>query len=146
MSVNWLNALFDAALDISWDQQAVRRTHTPLDCIAVNISGLPLLQRLKCKQIESDQSGPLELSLLSANLNDVDESFWRTFDSLDHQALLDETRAVLIRSGKTMSIGDLAMHINATHDLESIAFWLSMARQAEAPVHTERGNHRHHKS
>ena len=129
-----LNVIFDTALGVDWEQQTIRRSPSPLRCVGVHISGLPLTQRLKFKQMSSDENKSLELTQQTTDLNAIDDSFWEAFDSLDRQELFDKTQSVLRQSNKPMSIGELSQQISASHDLESIAFWLGMAQQAEVPI------------
>jgi len=68
----------------------------------------------------------------------VEEDFWSAFDGLDRQALFQETVELLRKSGVPMSIADLARQLPPTHDLETIALWLSIAREAEVPIGSER--------
>lgn len=133
-----LNELFDVALKLDWDRTAVRRATPPLPCIALDVGNLPLIERLRFKAIDVETEDPLELIPLHAGLEDFDEDFWDSLDTLDRRALFDETRQLLNDRGVAMSIGDLANALPPeTHDLETITFWLSLARQAEVVVHEQ---------
>ena len=132
-----LNMLFETALSIDWEKQNIRRADGPLRCIAINLSGLPAPQRIRFKEIDTEEDNPLELMLRAADLADIDDNFWQAFDSLDRQALLDQTRSILNQTKQSMSISELSQYIPASHDLEHMAFWVNMAQQAEALIHDQ---------
>jgi hypothetical protein len=90
------------------------------------------------KAVDQDAHRELELNRQCADLNEVEEDFWSAFDGLDRQALLDQTVALLKKSGVSMSVADLARELPPTHDLETIALWLSMAREVDVPIGSER--------
>ncbi|MFM7928424.1 MAG: hypothetical protein ACKO9Q_11990, partial [Pirellula sp.] len=48
----------------------------------------------------------------------------------DREALFRRTLQELQQTGEKLTIGQLAKAIVPTHDLETLAFWLAMARQA----------------
>jgi hypothetical protein len=129
-----LNELFQQALDIDWASQAVRRKASPLPPVAITGAGLPVIERLLFKAVGGDESGDLELKQESTNLDQVEEDFWLAFDGLDRQALLEQTLGLLRTAAVGMSIGDLARQLPPTHDLETIALWLSLAREAEVSI------------
>jgi Protein of unknown function (DUF3375) len=89
-----------------------------------------LAERLRFKSLDDGQADDLELSRKIADLNQVDDDFWRSFAALDRQALVRETLALLKRSGRALSIAELASFLPPTHDLESLTVWLTMAREA----------------
>lgn len=132
-----LSQIFEVALNVDWGRAAVRRSASPLPPVAIAVSGLPLIERLRFKSVELDESAALELGTQSVDLDDVDEDFWEAFDTLDRQDLFAQTLQVLNSSGQTMSVAQLAAHLPPTHDLETLALWLAMARESEAPVHNE---------
>src|SRR5581483_5815793 len=134
-----LNEIFREALDIDWGSQAIRRKPGPLPPVAPANGTLPLLERLLFKAIDTDEQRILELNRQCADLEQVEEDFWSAFDGLDRQALLQDTLAVLQKFPRPLSVADLARDLPPTHDLETIALWLSLAREADAPIHiTER--------
>jgi hypothetical protein len=128
-----LNEIFQAALDVDWESQAVRRKPAPLPPVGFGLAGLPLLERLLFKTIKGDDKGALELERQSATLDDIEDDFWLAFNGLDRQALLDSTIQLLQRSSKPLTIAELAEQMPPTHDLESISLWLSLAREVEVP-------------
>lgn len=132
-----LNEVFEQALNIQWDSAAVRRKEGPLPPVAIANSNLPLIGRLLFKTIDIGDPQSLDLLQRNGGFEQVQEEFWRALDSLDRQGLLDDTLATLERVGGTIGIADLARELPPTHDLESIALWLSMAREATVPVRDE---------
>ena len=133
-----LNGLLNSALDIDWSSHKVRKSGTPLPPVAVEVAGLPLVERLRFKSATEEQEQGLELSGQDVNLEDVDDDFWRAFDGLDREALYQDTVELLQVTDRPMSIADLASHLPPTHDLESIALWLAMAREAEVEISEDR--------
>ena len=116
-----LNEILREALNIDWASAAVRRKDGPLP---------PVAERLRFKSLDDGQADDLELSRKIADLNQVDDDFWRSFASLDRYALVRETLALLKRSGRALSIAELAAFLPPTNDLESLTVWLTMAREA----------------
>ena len=133
-----LNGLLNSAINIDWQSHKVRKTATPLPPVAVAVSSLPVVERLRFKAATQEQSQGLELAEQHVNLADIDEEFWRAFDGLDREALYQETLALLKVTGRPMSIGELASHLPPTHDLETITLWLAMAREAGVDISTDR--------
>lgn len=132
-----LRELLQVALDIDWNDAAERRSPAPLPVVGIAVAGLPLIERLRCKSVESDDPTSLELIEQRTNLTDIEDDFWGAFDALDRDQLLQDTLQLLIQHDKPMGIAELAGHLPPTHDLESLALWLTMAREADAPVYTE---------
>ena len=133
-----LNGILNTALNIDWSSHKVRKSDTPLPPVAVAVSSVPLIERLRFKSATEEQAQGLELADQGVNLEDVDEEFWRAFDGLDREALYQETVSLLKVTDRPMSISDLATHLPPTHDLESIALWLAMAREAEVEITDDR--------
>lgn len=140
-----LNEVFEAALTIDWQQQAIRRAPSVLPPVGVALGNVPLIQRLRYKTPESDRKDELSLSEQSLPINDLGEEFWQAFDSLDRKQLLENTLSLLRDAGGSLSLSELALHYleqdEATlqeHDLEVLSVWLSMAREAEIPPQNER--------
>ncbi len=96
-------------------------------------SGFPVIERLRFKDLNGGIEPILDLVEQSTSLDEMDDDFWSSFDALDRQALMDETKALLGAEGRPMTIGTIAGKIPPTHDLESLALWLTMAREAELP-------------
>ena len=125
-----LNEILRYALDVDWGSASVRRKDSPLPPVAFSNSSLPLAERLRFKSLDDDRMGDLELSQKIADLNQVDDEFWRSFAALDRQALVRETLALLRCSDRPLTIAELAGFLPPTHDLETLAVWLTMAREA----------------
>lgn len=133
-----LNGLLNTALQIDWSSHAIRKQAVPLPPIALATSSLPLVERLRFKSASDEDIKQLELDEQNVNLDDVDDEFWRAFDGLDREALFQKTLQLLSVTNEPMSIADLATHLPPTHDLETLALWLSMAREAEVPIAEDR--------
>ncbi|MBL4826213.1 MAG: DUF3375 domain-containing protein, partial [Spongiibacteraceae bacterium] len=132
-----LQELFSTALDVDWSSASVRRTACSLPPVAISCAGLPLIERLRFKTIDDDQTQILDFSTQTSSLNEIDTEFWASFDSLDRQQLLDDTLALLQQRQQPLSIAELAEYFSPNHDLESISLWLSMAREAALPIDHE---------
>jgi Protein of unknown function (DUF3375) len=59
-------------------------------------------------------------------------------DSLDREALLRDTVAAIRASDTPLSLNNLAQRLPPTHDLETLALWLGMAREAACVIGTDR--------
>ncbi|RLJ21800.1 DUF3375 domain-containing protein [bacterium endosymbiont of Escarpia laminata] len=132
-----LNELFAQAATIDWSRQAVRRTPGPMPPIGVANSSLPVVERLRFKDLSEGIEPMLDLVEQTTNLDEVDDEFWSSFDALDRQALVEETQTLLAAEGRSMTIGEIAGKIPPTHDLESMALWLTMALEADIPFDDE---------
>jgi len=129
-----LNEIMDTANDINWSRISTCRLESTLPPIGVAVGALPMLERLLFKEIHDDGNDELDLDERTSNLDEIDENFWATFDTLDQAALLQKTVDLLATSESSLSIAQLFLELTPTHDLEALAFWLSMARQAEIPI------------
>lgn len=134
---NLLSEILQVALKVDWPLQAVRRRETPLPPVAVALSGLPVVERLRFKSLEDDATGELSLVTRDGDLDEIDEAFWAAFDGLDRDALVRQTLEVLAEEGRPVSLAELARRLPPTHDLETFALWLGMAREAGIPVDEE---------
>lgn len=126
------------ALALDWQSASVRGMDSSLPPVAISVAGLPLIERIRFKVIEDEAQELLELRAQSMDPQAMDDEFWEAFDGLDRQVLYVQTLALLEQSGEPMGIAELVRHLPPTHDLETIALWLSMARVAEAPVSERR--------
>lgn len=133
-----LNEILETALDIDWGQTTIRRQTTPIPPVAINANNLPLIERLRFKIIDDDKEELLELTEQFTNLDDIDNDFWEAFNTLDRQALIEETIKVLANHEGAMTIAQLSQYIHPIHDLETFALWLSMAREGELSVTEEK--------
>lgn len=130
--------ILQQALALDWQSASVRGMGSSLPPVAISVAGLPLIERIRFKVIEDEAQELLELRAQSMDPQAMDDEFWEAFDGLDRQALYEQTLALLEQSSESMGIAELARHLPPTHDLETIALWLSMAREAEAPVSERR--------
>ncbi|MBL3591866.1 MAG: DUF3375 family protein [gamma proteobacterium endosymbiont of Lamellibrachia anaximandri] len=110
-----LNDIFAQAATIDWSRQAVRRTPSPLPPVGVANSSLPVLERLRFKDLTEGIEPMLDLVEQTTNLDEVDDEFWSSFDALDRQALVEETQTLLAAEGRSMTIGEIAGKIPPTH-------------------------------
>lgn len=125
-----LNDILQQALDLDWQRQATRRQVVPLPPLGVGLSGLPLIERLRCKTVdETGARAPLMLSTRYASLDEIEADFWQAFAGLDRQALLAQTLEVLQQQGQALSIAELARHLPlGEHDLETLALWITLGQ------------------
>lgn len=126
-----LNDILETAIAIDWSSISVRRTPSPLPPIAIAAPLLPIIQRLRFKEESAEVEGALDLGETHANLDDLGEDFWDAFDGLDRQALFERTLDYLRSAERSCSIGELAEALPPTHDLETLGYWLGIAREAE---------------
>ena len=125
-----LQEIFQAALELDWQSQKIRRTDSPLPPIAISMGNLPLVERLLPKQIENDSESQLELVETHADPAGMGDEFWNAYRAMNREEVFRNTLEILKRDGQKLTIGQLAKAIPPTHDLETLSFWLAMARQA----------------
>lgn len=130
-----LQEIFQVALDVDWQSQKVRRKPGPLPPVAVSAPQLPLVERLLAKEaIGGDDEVDLDFSVSEADPANMDEEFWNAYRSLDRARLFESTVERLQAAGEPLTIADLARELppdqDPSHDLETLAFWLAMAREA----------------
>ena len=65
-----------------------------------------------------------------SQLGEMGEDFWQAFQALDRAKLFEDTLATLRESGRPLTLGELSRALPPTHDLETLAYWLGMAREA----------------
>jgi hypothetical protein len=133
-----LNELLEVAIDVDWSSAHIRRQPSVLPPIAVSLSSVPAVQRLMFKEVDESPEDTIDLSENRVNLDDLGEDFWASFDGLDRQGLFVATKELLKTSDRSWSIGELATALPPTHDLETLAYWLTMAREAGAIVGDDR--------
>lgn len=133
-----LNDVFEAAIELDWQSQSVRRMPSVLPPIAIAVGTLPLIERLRFKTSEDVSAEDLALVANQINLDEVADDFWQAFDTLDRHALIQNTLNLLEHSGASMTIADLSQQLPPTHDLETLTLWLSMAREAGIPIQLEK--------
>ena len=126
-----LKAIFSTALDIDWSRQATRREISPLPPIAISMTQIPVIERLRIKSIENEVFNPLNFENEEIDLNDIDNEFWTAFESLNREALVSDTLSFISQQSSDVSVKDLSMHFKPEHDLESIALWMNMASELQ---------------
>jgi len=102
--------------------------------IGVAITGVPAIERLRFKDMDSDINAEPDLRHTSIGLEQIEDDFWDAFDGLDREALIQSTLALLAEKGRPVSIAELASLLPPAHDLETFALWLAMAREAGIEV------------
>lgn len=125
-----LGEIFQEMLQLDWQRAATRRAASPLPPVAIPIAGIPLIERLRYKSLDSDAAAELNLSQANAESAALDTDFWADFDGLDREAVIAETLALLKQQKRALSIAELAAALPPTHDLENFALWITMAREA----------------
>ena len=125
-----LQEIFQVALELDWQSQKVRRSDSPLPPIAISIGNLPVIERLLPKHVGEDSTDRLDLEVKEADPNAMDDEFWKAYHALNRTELFRQTLEHLQQRPNPPTIGDLALALPPTHDLETLAFWLAMARQA----------------
>ncbi|MEL7337627.1 MAG: DUF3375 family protein, partial [Planctomycetota bacterium] len=118
------------ALAVDWNQQSVRRTLADLPPVAVDVNYLPLPARLQVKQIQDDDQPDLDLENQSGEMGELPDEFWYAYNTLDRETLFHETMQTLRESDAALTIGELAARLPPTHDLETLCYWLALAREA----------------
>lgn len=133
-----LNEVFQYAQMLDWGSTSVRRQYSCLPPISVACAGLPLVERLRFKSLDQQALRDLDLQRMAGDISQIDEEFWSSLDSLDREALVRDTLEVVRASDQPLSLGGLAQHLPPTHDLESLAVWVGMAREAGCGIGEER--------
>lgn len=129
-----LQDLFQVALDLDWQSSKLRRTDGPLPPVAISIANLPAIERLLPKQVGEETRDKLELEAREADPHAMDDEFWNAYRALNRTELFRQTVEHLREVTGPSTIGELAQALPPSHDLETLAFWLAMARQAAVPV------------
>lgn len=129
-----LNEVLNVAQDLDWQQQQVRRTASPLPPLGFALGSLPVAERLRFKALETDAQNELDLSQQDTDLSCIEDEFWDALDGLDREALVQDTLAVLAKEGRALTLAELADRLPPAHDLETLALWLGMAREAGIQV------------
>ena len=125
-----LNEVLALATRIDWRSQRVRRSPAALPPLGFHVAGLPAVERLRFKSLDAEGGRELALQQRRADLQEVEPEFWAAFDGLDREALLQNTLATLRASTEPLGLPALAERLPPSHDLETLALWLGMAREA----------------
>ncbi|MFZ5635461.1 MAG: DUF3375 domain-containing protein [Pseudomonadota bacterium] len=133
-----LNEVFRYAQAVDWSAASVRRQPSCLPPLAVVCGGLPLVERLRFKSLDQQALRDLDLQRMAGDIDQIEDEFWSSLDSLDREALVRDTVEVIRASETPLSLNDLAERLPPTHDLETLALWLGMAREAACVVGAER--------
>ena len=132
-----LQEIFQTALDVDWQSQKVRRAPAPLPVVGVVVNNLPLHERFLVKETGEQHSDIPDFNAHSTELDQMDEEFWQAYRALDREQLFNTTLAELKRHGKTVTLKDLAAALPPSHDLETLVYWLAMAREAGVAIGDE---------
>ena len=133
-----LQEIFNVALRVDWTSQKIRRTPAPLPPIGISASNLPLVERLLARDLGEDGAVDLDFTVADADPQNMGGEFWDAWQALDRAELFEKTIAQLKESGKPLSLGELSKALPPTHDLETLAYWLAMAREAGIEITQER--------
>lgn len=131
-----LNEIFQAALDLDWQKQAIRRDQSPLPPVGISLGTLPVTERLRFKALDDVGPEELDLSTQDADLTELEDEFWQALDGLDRQATVQQTLQLLAQQGRALTLAELCVHLPPVHDLETLALWLEMAREAGISIDT----------
>lgn len=129
-----LAEIFQQATEMDWGRSSLRSRPSPLPPVAVNLSGLPVVERIRFKSLDQGADQTLELDQQHTDLSDIEDEFWQSLDGLDREALLRDTLSALEKSPSPLCLSELTHLLSPTHDLETLSMWLSMAREADLPI------------
>lgn len=132
-----LNEVFRHAQAVDWNIASIRRQPAHLPPLAIACGGLPLVERLRFKSLDQQALRDLDLQRMSGDIDQIDAEFWSSLDSLDREALVRDTVETIRGSNQPLSLAGLAQRLPPTHDLESLAVWLGLAREADCTIGEE---------
>lgn len=133
-----INQILETALDINWTAQSVRRTPSTLPPIAISLANLPTLERLRFKEPDENGKEALDFTNKSTHLSELGEDFWAAMKTLNREQLFKNTLALLQDNTEPITLAGLAKALPPTHDLETLTYWLGMAREAGIPFSNEK--------
>ncbi len=133
-----INQLLEAATEIDWSRPEQCRTPADLPPVGMTLGNLPLVERLLCKEVATETGERMDLTENVASEVTLGEDFWHSFRSLDRMALYERTLAHLQQAGRPLLLSELAELCEPEHDLETLTYWLSVAREAGQEFPTER--------
>ena len=125
-----LQQILAAALEVDWTSQKIRRADAPIPPVAMAQPNLRLLQRLAFRDKSTDDAPDLDLAETPSSPEHLGADFWQAYQALDRAELFEQTLALLKKSGRPHTLAELAKALPPTHDLETLTYWLSMAREA----------------
>lgn len=129
-----LNEVFRYAQAVDWGATSMRRLPSCLPPLAIACGSLPLVERLRFKSLDQRALRDLDLQRMAGDIDQIDEEFWLALDSLDREALVHDTLEAIRASNRPLGLAALAQRLPPTHDLESLALWLGMAREAGCSI------------
>ena len=132
-----LAEVFKAAQGMSWDKQSVRRQTSSLPPLGFNTSNLPVIERLRYRAAPQGDDSALDFSQPDVGLEGVDDEFWTALDGLDREAVITSTLERIRAAGRPVTFSELLDLLPPAHDLETLALWISMAREAEIQIVSE---------
>lgn len=125
-----LQDILRVALDMDWQVQGLRRIPSPLPPVAVACPNLPLIERLLVKEPTSEGGKKIDLTVREADTTSMNEEFWLAYRALDRAALFESTLSYLKERNEAVTLRELTGALPPTHDLETLTYWLLMARSA----------------
>ncbi|MCL7928960.1 DUF3375 domain-containing protein [Halomonas llamarensis] len=126
-----LNDILNTAQDLDWQSQKVRRSEVlSLPPLGFALGNLSVVERVRFKSLENEKDEVLDLAQQASDLSSLEAEFWDSLDGLDREALVQETLALLAAEGRPLTLAELAERLPPSHDLETLALWLGMAREA----------------
>lgn len=134
---NLLKQVLHVALDVDWQQQKTRNLPSNLPPLGFTLSNLPVSQRLLFKSMTDSTSDEPDLSLQASSLMHLEDEFWDAFEGLDQEQLIKQTLETLARLGKPITFKALVEQLPPIHDLETLALWIGMAREAGIEIQSE---------
>ncbi|TVP77297.1 MAG: DUF3375 domain-containing protein [Puniceicoccaceae bacterium] len=132
-----LDEIAETVLKIDWSQQNVRRTPAPLYPIAPGLGQVPAPERIIYKSLDDDEAIILNLEEQKGALDALEESYLESNRELDRVALYEKTLAWLSAQKTPKTVADLAEALPPEYDLETLNFWLNLARESELPFGEE---------
>lgn len=132
-----LQEVLKTALDLDWSAAKVRRAPGPMPPVAMANPNWRLVERLGFRDGNEGDAVDLDLLENPSELADFGEDFWSAFQALDRTELFEKTLRALQESGRPLTLADLSGILPPTHDLETLSYWLAMAREAGVPLSEE---------
>ncbi|MDP0496537.1 MAG: DUF3375 family protein [Verrucomicrobiota bacterium JB024] len=129
-----LQQVLEAALTMDWGKQSVRRAPAPLPPIAPSLPSLPVAGRLCYKEITDIEEAALNLEQQQGSLDQLEEDFVACDDDLDTLVLYQNTLDYLRKNRSSHRLSELATALPPEYDVETLAYWLALAREAECQV------------
>jgi len=128
-----LEAISETVLQINWKSQKVRRMPAPLHPIAPPQGQVPAPERITYKSLEEDESVTLNLEEQRGALDALAESYLENARELDRIELYNNTLEWLREQSGPQTVAALAEALPPEFDLETLGFWLGLARDSDAP-------------